>query len=89
MKREWLAAIKLIGKELCKLGDAVATSLGCIVIAVAVFLAIALFMCAIYCRPPEKHSEVPSCGASHGSGIPVHLIANPVHKWHPVNVNRR
>ena len=74
-------------KELRKLGDAVATSLGCIVIAVAVFLAIALFMRAIYCHPQEEHSEVPSCGTSHGSGIPVHLIANPVHKWHPLNVN--
>ena len=74
-------------KELRKLGDAVATSLGCIVIAVAVFLAIALFMRAIYCHPQEEHSEVPSCGISHGSGIPVHLIANPVHKLHPVNVS--
>ena len=79
--------MKDIGKELRELGDAVATSLGFIVIAVAVFLAIALFMRAIYCHPQEEHSEVPSCGTSHGSGIPVHLIANPVHKWHPVNVS--
>ena len=74
-------------KELKKLGDAVATSLGFIVIAIGVFLAIALFMRAIYCHPHEEHSEVTSCGTSHGSGIPVHLIANPVHKWHPLNVN--
>ena len=39
--------------ELKKLGDAVATSLGFIVIAIGVFLAIALFMRAIYYCPPE------------------------------------
>ena len=79
--------MKAIKKELMELGDAVATSLGFIVIAICVFLAIALFMRAIYCHPQEEHSEVPSCGTSCGSGIPVHLIANPVHKWHPVNVS--
>ena len=67
-------------EELGKLGDAVATSLGFIVIEIVVFLAIALIMRAIFFCPPEEHSEVPSCGTSHGSGIPVHLIANPLHK---------
>ena len=78
--------MKDIGKELCKFGDAVATSLGGMVIAVAVFLAIAVVMRAIYCCPPEERGEGPSCGGSRGSGVPVHLIANPVHKWHPANV---
>lgn len=81
--------MKDIGKELCKLGDAIATSLGCIVIAVAVFLAIALFMRAIYCRPPEEWGEVSSHSQQHGHGNTVQLIANPVHKWHPLNVHRR
>ena len=64
-------------EELGKLGDAAAISLGFIVIEITVFLAIALIMRAIFFCPPEEHSEVPSCGTSHGSGIPVHLIANP------------
>ena len=67
-------------EELGKLGDAAAISLGFIVIEIAVFLAIALIMRAIFFCPPEEHSEVPSYGTSHGSGIPVHLIANPLHK---------
>ena len=81
--------MKDIGKELRKLVDAVATSLGCMVIAVAVFLAIAVVMRAIYCCPPEERGEEPSCGTSRGSGVPVHLIANPVHKWHSMNVYHR
>lgn len=72
--------MKAIKKELMELGDAVATSLGFVVIEIVVFLAIALIMRAIFFCPPEEHSEVPSCGTSHGSGIPVHLIANPLHK---------
>ena len=79
--------MKDIGKELGKLGDAVATSLGCMVIAVAVFLAIAVVMRAIYCCPPEERGEEPSRGGSRG--IPAHLIANPVHRWHPLNVHRK
>ena len=79
--------MKDIGKELRELGDAVATSLGCIVIAVAVFIAIALVMRAIYCCLPEERGEEPSRGGSRG--IPAHLIANPVHKWHPMNVYRK
>ena len=79
--------MKDIGKELCKFGDAVATSLGCMVIVVAVFLAIAVVMRAIYCYPPEERDEEPSRGGSRG--VPVHLIANPVHKWHPMNVYRK
>ena len=67
-------------EELGKLGDAVATSLGFIVIEIVVFLAIALIMRAIFFCPPEEHSQAPSYGTSHGSGIQVHLIANPVHK---------
>ena len=79
--------MKDIGKELRKLVDAVATSLGCMVIAVTVFFAIAVVMRAIYCCPPEERGEGPSRGGSRG--IPAHLIANPVHRWHPLNVHRK
>ena len=71
--------MKDIREELRKLGDAAAISLGFIVIEITVFLAIALIMRAIYC-PPEECGEEPSYGTSHGSGVPAHLIANPVHK---------
>ena len=81
--------MKDIGKELRKLVDVIATSLGCIVIAIGVFIAIVIVMRAIYCCQPEERGEGPSCGTSHGSGVPVHLIANPVHKWHPMNVYHR
>ena len=67
-------------EELGKLGDAAAISLGFIVIEIAVFLAIALIMRAIYFCPPEEHSEVPFYGTSHDSSVHVHLIANPLHK---------
>ena len=77
-----------VREELCKLRDAAAISLCFLVVGIVVFLAIALFMREIYYCPPEEHSDVPSCGTSRGSGIPVHLIANPVHKWHPLNVHR-
>lgn len=40
--------MKDIGKELCKLGDAVVISLGFIVIEITVFLAVAIIMRAIY-----------------------------------------
>lgn len=76
--------MKDIGEELRKLGDAAAISLGFIVIEITVFLAIALIMRAIYCKPPEERGEGPSHGGMRG--VPVHLIANPVHKWHPMNV---
>lgn len=67
-------------EELGKLGDAAAISLGFIVIEIAVFLAIALIMRAIYCHPHEEHSKALSYGTSHGSSVHVHLIANPVYK---------
>ena len=79
--------MKDIGKELCKLGDAAAISLCFLVIGIVVFLAIALFMREIYYCPPEERGEEPSRGGSRG--VPVHLIANPVHKWHPMNVYRK
>ena len=78
--------MKDIGEELRELGDAAAISLGFIVIEIAVFLAIALIMRAIYCRPHEEHSEAPSYGTSYGSGVPVHLIANPVNRGCPFSV---
>ena len=81
--------MKDIEKELCKLGDAVATSLSCIVLAAAIFLAIAIVMRSIYCRSPEERGEASSHSQSHGYGINAQLIANPVHKWHPLNVYHR
>lgn len=69
-----------------ELGDAAVTSLGFIVIEIVVFLAIALIMRAIYCHPPEERDEAFSHSQQHGHGNIVQLIANPVHKWHPVNI---
>ena len=71
--------MKDIGKEL---GDAVAISLGFIVIEITVFLAVAIIMRAIYCCPPEELGEASSHSRPHGHG-------NLVHKWHPLNVYHR
>ena len=78
--------MKDIGEELRKLGDAAAISLGFIVIEIAVFLAIALIMRAIYYCPPEERGEESSYGTSHGSGVSAHLIANPVNRGRPFSV---
>ena len=71
--------MKDIGKELCKLGDAVVISLGFIVIEITVFLLVALIMRAIYCCPPEERGAASFHSQPHGHG-------NTVHKWHPLNV---
>ena len=65
-----------IGKEL---GDAVAISLGFIVIEITVFLAVAIIMRAIYCCPPEERGAASFHSQPHGHG-------NIVHKWHPLNI---
>ena len=81
--------MKDIGEELRKLGDAAAISLGFIVIEIAVFLAIALIMHAIYCRTPEERGEGSSHSRSRDPGIAVQLMASPGSKWHPSNVHRK
>ena len=74
--------MKDIGKELCKLGDAVVISLGFIVIEITVFLLVALIMRAIYCCQPEERGAASFHRQPHGHG-------NIVHKWHPLNVYHR
>ena len=74
--------MKDIGKELCKFGDAVATSLGGMVIAVAVFLAIAVVMRAIYCCPPEERGEGPACGGG-ARAYMMKMMASPVNRGRP------
>ncbi len=81
--------MKDIRKELRKFGDAVATSLGCAVLAVSVGIAIVIVMHAIYCQPLEEGRERSSSDDQRGHGITVQLITNPVHKWHPLNVYHR
>ena len=81
--------MKDIGKEFCKLGEVVATSLCCIVLAAVIFLVIAIVMRSIYCRPPEEYDEASSHSQSHEHSTTVQLIENPVHKWHPLNVYHR
>ena len=76
--------MKDIGKEL---GDAVVISLGFIVIEITVFLSVALIMRAIYCCPPEERGAASFHSQPHGHGNTVQLIANPVRKWHPLNVS--
>ena len=78
-----------IRKELKKLEDTVATLLGCMVIAIGVFLIAVITMHAIYCQPPEESSERPSNSGSRGSGIAVQLSTNPTYRWHPSNIYHR
>ena len=80
--------MKEIREELKKLGDTVATSFGIIVIGAAVFLAIAIVMRAIYCKPPEERGD----RSSHGGGARAYMmnqIANPVNKGRPFSVYHR
>ena len=80
--------MKEIREELKKLGDTVATSFGTIVIGAAVFLAIAIVMRAIYCKPPEERDE----GSSHGGRARAYMmnqVANPVNKGRPFSVYHR
>lgn len=78
--------MKDIREELKKLGDTVATSFGIIVIGAAVFLAIAIIMRAIYCRPPEERDEGSSHSGSFGRAYMINQIANPVNKGRPFSV---
>ena len=80
--------MKEIREELKKLGDTVATSLGIIVIGAAVFIAIAIVMRTIYCKPSEERGD----GSSHGGGARAYMInqiANPVNKGRPFSVYHR
>lgn len=81
--------MKDIRKELKKLGDTVATLLGCMVIAIGVFLIVVIAMHAIYCQLPEESSERPSNSGSRGPGIAVQLSTNPTYRWHPSNIYHR
>ena len=81
--------MKDIREELKNLGDALATSLGFLAIAISVFLIIVIVMREIYCKPPKENSERPSHSGSRGPGIAVQLSTNPTYKWHPSNVYHR
>lgn len=81
--------MKDISKELKKLGDAVATSLGFMVIAIGLYLLVVIVMHEIYFHPPEESSEGPSNGGSRGPGIAVQLSTNPTYNWHPSNIYHR
>ena len=79
----------VVWDEAKKLGNAVATSLGFMVIAVAVVIALALIMKGIYHRPPESdHGESPN-GAQSRRGIVVPLTTDPTYRWHPSNIYHR
>ena len=78
-----------IRKELKKLGDVVATSLGCMVIAIGVILIAVIIMREIYCQPLEESSKRSSHSGSCGPGIALQLSTNPTYKWHPSNVYHR
>lgn len=81
--------MKDISKELKKLGDAVATSLGFMVITIGVFLIVVIVMREIYFHPPEESGEMLSSSCSRGPGIAVQLSTNPTYNWHPLNIYHR
>lgn len=81
--------MKEIREELKKLGDTVATSFGIIVIGAAVFIAIAIVMRAIYCKPPEERGDRSSHSRSLGHAYMMNQIANPVNKRRPFSVYHR
>lgn len=79
----------IVENEFGKLGDAIATSLGCMVIALAVFAAIVFVMKEIYCCPLERDYEDSSNGVQSRQNIAVPLATNPTYKWHPSNIYHR
>lgn len=81
--------MKDISKELKKLGDAVATSLGFMVIAIGLYLLVVIVMREIYFHPPEESDEMLSSSCSRGPGIAVQLSTNPTYNWHPSNIYHR
>ena len=81
--------MKDISKELKKLGNAVATSLGFTVIIIGVFLIVVIVMREIYFHPPEESDEMLSSSCSRGPGIAVQLSTNPTYNWHPSNIYHR
>ena len=80
----------IVGDEIRKLGDALATSLGIMVIVVAVFIGIVFVLKEIYCCPPERedYGESPN-GVQSRQSIAVPLATNPTYKWHPSNIYHR
>lgn len=79
----------IVRDEIRKLGDALATALGFLVIAVAVFIGIVFILKEIYCCPPERDcGESPNEVQSRRS-IAVPLATNPTYKWHPSNIYHR
>lgn len=81
--------MKDIREELKKLRDTIATSLGIIVIGAAVFIAIAIVMRAIYCKPLEECDEGSSHSGSLGRAYMMNQIAKPVNKGRPFSVYHR
>lgn len=76
----------IVWHEIKKLGDALATSLGFIVIAVAVALGIVFVMKEIYCCPPEGDCVESLNGVQSRRSIAVPLATNPTYRWHPSNI---
>ena len=76
----------IVEDEFRKLGDAIATSLGCIVIVLAVVAGIVFVMKEIYCCPPEEVAAESTNGTQSRRNIAVPLITNPAYRWHPLNI---
>ena len=71
--------MKDVLKELKKLGDIVATSLGFMVIAVAIGLIIVLVMREIYCHPPKEYDRgVYSKGWFARPDVMMRMFTNPM-----------
>ena len=81
--------MKDIREELKKLGDTIVTSFGIIVIGAAVFIAIAIVMRTIYCKPSEERGDGSSRSGSLGRAYMINQIANPVNKGRPFSVYHR
>lgn len=76
----------IVRDEFGKLVDVIATSLGCMVFAVAVAIGIVFVMKEIYCCPPEEGGgEFPN-GMQSRRNIAVPLTTDPTYRWHPSNI---
>lgn len=76
----------IVWDEIGKLGDVIATSLGCAAFAVAVGISIVLVMKAIYYRPPERGCGESLNGSPVNRNILVPLSTDPTYRWHPSNI---
>lgn len=63
-----------------------ATSLGFMIVAVAVVIVLALVMRGIYYCPPERDVGESQNGVQSGRNIAVPLTADPTYRWHPSNI---